>query len=51
VLNEVGDVLMPSQLLKPAGRDLAVLMVVLALLGIPIAMLNERRGSSSPTGT
>jgi hypothetical protein len=34
-------VLILSKLLKPAGRDLAVVMVVLALLGIPIAMLNE----------
>ncbi|MDO9302574.1 MAG: DUF4386 domain-containing protein [Anaerolineales bacterium] len=34
-------VLMLYKLLKPVSKDIAVLMVVLALMGIPIAMLNE----------
>jgi len=34
-------VLMLYKLLKPISKDIAVLMVVLSLMGIPIAMLNE----------
>jgi Domain of unknown function (DUF4386) len=34
-------VLMLYQLLKPANKNMAVLMVIFLLLGVPIAMLNE----------
>lgn len=38
---DIAVVLIYYQLLKPVGKNMAMLMVILNLLGVPIAMLNE----------
>lgn len=40
-------ILLLYKLLKPVSRSIAVLMAVLALLGVPIAMLNELNQSAA----